>query len=187
MLGRAQWKPVIILALSIGLVSCTSSVSPGPEPAPTLSPDVSSPEVSSPEVEPAPENGSSREGGAAPSVKFELPVVGADYAQKDQWLERLANNCDEALHRRTQCLRLKFGFFSSDGDRKRPISDPGPDYDSDTLGDCLVSRMSPEGRRGQVVPVNSVVDIEIVCTQPEAQPEPEQQPDDDEQTPPPQN
>lgn len=171
MLGRAQWALVILSLLCFGLVSCASPAQPESESAPpTLSPG----------VEPEPENGSSRGGGAAPSVKFELPVVGADYAQKDQWLERLADNCDEALHRRTQCLRLKFSFFSIDGDRKRRIRDPGPDYDSDTLGNCLVSRMSPEGRRGQVVPVDSMVSIEVIC----ARPEPEQPPYDDEQTQP---
>jgi hypothetical protein len=179
MLGRVERAVFVCLAVcTVPIVSCTSA---SPPPAPTMTTEfgsqpptsespptvtTDSPQPSTSNSPPPSETGHDRQGGAARVVKFELPTVGADYAQKDQWIERLVNNCDEALHQRVQCVELEFTFFTRQNGQNRPINDPGPDYDSDVLGNCTVTKMSEEGRRGKQVPVGTGVRIEVVCAQP---------------------
>jgi hypothetical protein len=182
--GRAQWVALVCLIVcSVPLASCTSSSPPTPTvttdapqpPTSTSSPRTSqspptvttnAPQPPTSSSPPTSKTGGGRQGGATELVKFELPTVDADYAQKDQWIERLVNNCDEALHQRGQCVKLEFTFFTRENGRKRQINDPGPDYDSDVLGNCTVTKMSEEGRRGKQIPVGTVVRIEVVCAQP---------------------
>jgi len=150
------------LCCAVALLSCADPAPSGPaapEPGTVQPPGPTS------TARPTPPRG--RPGGDPPDVRFELPTVGADYAQKDQWLERLVNNCEEVLHRRERCLDLRFSFFHRVGRTDEPFTDPGTDYDSDELGDCTVRRMSIEGSRNRMVPVGSTIQIRVVCVRDE--------------------
>lgn len=169
------------------VISCGNPVSSLAEPSPSPEPLSKSP--SRPTV-PTTASGrtsrnvltptqATRDGGAVKRVKFELPTRDSDYRQKDQWVEKLIDNCGEAVGQRTKCVQLKFTFFAQDGQRRRSIGDPGSNYDSDEFSDCTVTKMSPEGERGKLVPVGSTVSIEVVCTRAEVE-----QPDGEDESPP---
>lgn len=109
---------------------------------------------------------SGRRGGAPPGVGHELPNLGSDLAQKQQWDESIDAACDEA-GLEPRCLRLDLKVYKEDQQGKTPIPNPGPNYrDDNEYSDCLVTNMDPLSRKDggpEKVPTGSIITVEIAC------------------------
>jgi hypothetical protein len=104
-------------------------------------------------------------------VGHELPILGSDLAQEQQWRESLDSSCREA-DLEPGCLRLDVKVFR-DGEQGRvAISNPGPNYSNDEYSECLVTSMnplSPDDGGPETVPAGSTIAVQVVCTPAESE------------------
>ncbi len=109
---------------------------------------------------------SGRRGGAPPGVGHDLPNLGSDLAQKQQWHESIDGECAEA-GLEPRCLTLDLKVYKEDEQGKTPIPNPGPNYrDDNEFSECRVTAMDPLSRNDggpEKVPAGSTITVEITC------------------------
>lgn len=107
-----------------------------------------------------------RRGGAPPGVGHDLPNLGSDLAQKQQWHESIDGECAEA-GLEPRCLTLDLKVYKEDEQGKTPIPNPGPNYrDDNEFSECRVTAMDPLSRNDggpEKVPAGSTITVEITC------------------------
>ncbi len=114
-----------------------------------------------------PESGtplSGRPGGAPPGVGHELPEVEDDLDKERTWSNTIAEECDK-VHLEPDCLTLDVNVYAEDGQRKKQIKNPGPDYRDDNVYDwCEITAINPPTEDNKKIPAYSTVIVEVTCT-----------------------
>jgi hypothetical protein len=147
--------------------SSPSGSSPSGSSPSGSSPSASSPSASSSSRGPSPRSSSSSAPRPNPNpppgtTSYDIPQVGADLHQQQQWEEQLANRCDDAGFER-DCLTFAYQVYRKQEDGSlTAVANPGPDYDDqDGTYSCTVRSLVPApGRR---VAVGTVIRVRIVC------------------------
>jgi hypothetical protein len=111
-------------------------------------------------------SGQGRPGGAPPGVRHDLPQLGDDLADQQNWEQSARDACNEAGYE-ANCITLTYAVHSIDGQgESRPIPDPGPNYfteDPQLYYNCEVKRITPPTGDDVKVPPGTRVTIVVEC------------------------
>src|SRR4051794_20649007 len=122
--------------------SSSSQSDPGPEPGPDPNPK--------PNPNPNPPAG---------TTSYDLPTVGSDLHQADQWEGRIASNCgDHDLA--ADCLTLSYDVYEQTDGGRTSIGNPGSSYDG--YESCEVTDLQPPPKTR--IRVGTDVQVTVECT-----------------------